>query len=331
MPRRPPRPRRVVAAVGLLVAAVAVAVAATVSTSTARQADDAGGPTSTSTSTPGRHPDVTDRPSSTPSPEPTSSAAAEPAPSTGADGTGADGTGAGAGVAPNGSGQAMPTSSGPGWTRTFSDDFAHPVAAGRFPGRYDDSWVAYDGFTDTSGIGDYRADAVSVRDGVLDLAVSAGDGAVTSAAVVPLVGGEWGGQVHGRFSVRMRADAVPGFYAAFLLWSDDNDWDDGEVDFPEGRLDGTVNGYNHTPGDPSVNSFVGDTGISFDGWHTYTIEWRPDRIDYLVDDRVWATTSEALPTASMHWVMQVEAAGETPPDGAGHVEIDWATIDRYDG
>ena len=268
---------------------------------------------------------MTDRPSGTPSPGPTGStgSTADPAPSTGA--------GTGAGAAPAASGQAMPTSSGPGWTRTFSDDFAHPVAAGRFPGRYDDSWVAYDGFTDTSGIGDYRADAVSVRDGVLDLAVSAGDGAVTSAAVVPLVGGEWGGQVHGRFSVRMRADAVPGFYAAFLLWSDDNDWDDGEVDFPEGRLDGTVRGYNHTPGDPSVNSFVGDTGVSFDGWHTYTIEWRPDRIDYLVDDRVWATTSEALPTASMHWVMQVEAAGETPPDGAGHVEIDWATIDRYDG
>lgn len=160
-----------------------------------------------------------------------------------------------------------------GWTQIFVDDFDTPVALGSFPGPYADSWLPYDGFTDTHDNGTYRAGAISVADGMMSLGVSALGDEITSSAVVPLVDGEWGGQTHGRYSVRLRSDPVEGFSAAFLLWSDDNDWETGEIDFPEGHLDREVRAYNHKIGDPSENSFDRRTAVPFSEWHTYTIEW----------------------------------------------------------
>jgi len=230
------------------------------------------------------------------------------------------------------SGEAAPVGDLPGWRQIFVDDFDTPVARGSFPGPYADSWLPYDGFTDTNDNGTYRAGAISVADGMLSLGVSALGDEVTSSAVVPLVDGQWGGQTHGRYSVRLRADPVEGYSAAFLLWSDENDWDDGEIDFPEGHLDKEVRAYNHKLGDPSENSFDRRTAVPFSEWHTYTIEWGPDEIAFQIDGVTIGTTRSDIPTAKMHWVMQIETLKSAPPDGAqGAVHIDWATIYRYDG
>jgi len=230
------------------------------------------------------------------------------------------------------SGEAAPVGDLPGWTQTFVDEFETPVAGESFPGPYRSSWLPYDGFTDTSDLGVYRAEAVSVDGGVLALGVAATAEEATSSAVVPLVDGRWGGQTFGRYSVRLRSDPVPGYSASLLLWSDDNDWDDGEIDFPQGHLDDVVRAYNHTPGDPSVNSYAQRTDVPFDEWHTYTIEWKPDEIVYLIDGETIGTARSDIPTASMHWVMQIETAQGGPPDGVrGAVQVDWATIYRYDG
>ena len=335
-PRRPDGPGRsagwtattrrgvAVGAAALLVASVGISVAA----ARGDQGDEASAGAATSApaepdATTKDAPDVTDRPSSTPQAAPAETAVPE-APSAATEGEGA--------AVDQTSGQAMPVGDLDGWTQVFADDFDNTVPNGSFPGPYRGSWETYDGFSDTSRLGTYREDGVSTADGKLALDVANQEGSVTSAAVVPLVGGEWGGQVNGRFSVRMRADSGPGFYAAFLLWSDDNDWDQGEINFPEGDLTGTARAYNHTLGDPSLNSFAADTGLSFQDWHTYTIEWRPDRIDYLIDDQVWKTTYDDIPVSKLHWVMQIETTGDMPPVGsAGRVEVDWATVYSYDG
>jgi hypothetical protein len=236
----------------------------------------------------------------------------------------------GVGAAPGDEG--VPIGDLPGWTQIFVDDFATPVARGSFPGPYASSWLPYDGFTDTAQIGTYRADAISVADGLLSLGVSTSGDEVTSSAVVPLVDGVWGGQTYGRYSVRMRADPVAGYSAAFLLWSDENEWNDGEIDFPEGHLDNNVRAYNHTPGDPAENSFARRTAVPFTEWHTYTIDWKPDEIAFSIDGVTIGTTDRDIPTATMHWVMQIETSKKRPPEGsAGTVQIDWATIYRYDG
>jgi beta-glucanase (GH16 family) len=230
------------------------------------------------------------------------------------------------------SGEAAPVGDLPGWTQTFVDDFDTPVDRGSFPGPYASSWLPYDGFTDTADIGTYRASAISVADGMLSLGVSALGDDITSSAVVPLVDGRWGGTTYGRYSVRLRSDPVPGYSAAFLLWSDENDWDDGEIDFPEGHLDKNVRAYNHTPGDPAENSFARRTAVPFSEWHTYTIEWKPDEIVFSIDGVPIGTTRSDIPTATMHWVMQIETSKKRPPEGvAGAVQVDWAAIYRYDG
>jgi beta-glucanase (GH16 family) len=226
----------------------------------------------------------------------------------------------------------MPIGNLAGWQQTFSDDFTTPVTAGRFTDSpYADRWATYDGFSDTARIGVYSNDAISVHGGLLDMDVKTVDGVPQAAAVVPLVGGEWGGQHYGRYSVRMQADSVDGYGAAFLLWSDTNDWNDGEVDFPEGSLNGTVFANNHCPGDPERKcSTVPLRGVTFQQWHTYTIDWTPDLLAFEVDGHVVASTTVGIPRKSLHWVMQVGTVDGVPPTSAeGHVRVDWVTMYRY--
>lgn len=225
---------------------------------------------------------------------------------------------------------AMPVGNLPEWTQTFSDDFTTDVAAGGFPGPYAAKWTSYDGFPDTSHAGWYDQSIISAHDGYLDVNLHTRNGKALGAAPVPLVNGKWGGQLHGRFSVRMKSDSLPGFGTGFLLWNDSGDWNDGEVDFPESDLSGTAKGYVHCVGNPSVNCLVFNSTFTYTDWHTYTIEWKPGVLNFLIDDTLVASNTNAVPTKSMHWVMQMATRGAAPdPMLNGHVLLDWATIYSY--
>jgi beta-glucanase (GH16 family) len=228
------------------------------------------------------------------------------------------------------SGESMPVGNLDGWRQTFSEDFTSDVGEGSFPGPYSKNWLSYNGFADTDGAGLYDESIVSAHDGMLDLHVQTKDGTRRGAAPVPLVDQKWGGQKYGRFSVRMRSDEVDGYGAAFLLWSDRNVWDDGEIDFPEAPLGGDATAHNHCLGDPSQNCLDVDTGTSTTSWHTYTIEWKPNSLVYLLDGRQVASTTTNVPTRAMHWVMQVGSLGKDDPSASGHLLIDWATVYAYD-
>jgi len=218
-----------------------------------------------------------------------------------------------------------------GWTQTFKDDFSTPVAKGGFPGPYAKQWMTYDGFGDTWKIGRYEADILSVHDGVLDMHLHTGsDGVPRAAAPIPLVNGQWGGQTYGRYSVRMKADALPGYGTAFLLWDDDNVWENGEINFPEGNLDGTTQAFNHQLGTPWNNDMWADTRTSYTGWHTYTIDWTPTKISYLLDGVVVASTTTNIPKTPMHWVLQTATNGTKPAANVdGHLLVDWVSQYAY--
>ena len=224
----------------------------------------------------------------------------------------------------------VPVGNLPNLTQTFREDFTRSVGGGAFANAYAAKWTTYNGFTDTSGLGTYDNNAMSVHDGVLDENLSrTSDGVIHVAALGPVVTTKWTGQVYGRFSVRFKADALAGFKTAFLLWPDSNIWNDGEVDFPEGPLNGTMWGYNHCPGNPTHNCAYTNTGVSQgSGFHTFTIDWKPDSLTYIIDGRISATTTTNIPTKPMHWVLQTEANG-APVTGSGHLLIDWATVYSY--
>lgn len=224
---------------------------------------------------------------------------------------------------------AMPASAPAGWTRTFSEDFTTDAASGKFSDTYGDRFVAYDGFNDTSGAGKYSESALSTSGGNLNMRMHTdASGQPIGAAIVPLVGGQWGGQVEARYDIRMRADSLPGYGVAGLLWSDNNVWSDGEIDFPEGALDGNVTLSNHCPQSPADNCLHEDLDTTFTGWHTYTVERTATKLTFYVDGKVVASTTQNLPTKPLHWVLQAAThTGEKPAANVdGNVQVAWMTV-----
>ncbi len=231
------------------------------------------------------------------------------------------------------SGQAMPVGNLPGWQQTFTEDFKTNVAMGGFPGPYAPKWASYNGFPDSSGRGLYAQKILSVHDGVLDMYLHSENGRPLGAAPVPLVdGGKWGGQIYGRFSVRFKGDPLPGFGSGWLLWPDSGNWNDGEVDFPEGGLSHAIQGYNHNIGNGAVNSMIVTSTAGWTSWHTATIDWKPTGVSFIIDGVNLGTDTRNIPQKALHWVMQTATSGALPAAStAGHVLIDWVAVYRYTG
>ena len=216
----------------------------------------------------------------------------------------------------------------PGWQQVFSEDFTEPLAVGGWSGSgYADRWLAYDGFADTTGTGLYDPHSTVSSDGeVLDLHFRTVDGRPRVAGIAPLVGGEWGGQVHGRWSVRFRAESTGGYGAALLVWPDSDDWSEGEIDFAEGELDATLSAYHHCLGeDPSVNCAWSETAAPWSQWHVATVEWTASGVRYLLDGQELISTPLS-PTAPMHLVIQGSAAPGAPADAEAHLQVDWVSV-----
>jgi beta-glucanase (GH16 family) len=230
------------------------------------------------------------------------------------------------------SGQAMPTAAPAGWKRTFSEDFTTNAALGQFPNSaaYSSKWTAYDGFGDTSKNGTYSSSKVlSVAGGLLDMYIHT-EGS-THYVAAPGVNG-WNGQTYGRYTVRFKADAIPGYKTAWLLWPTSDDWNEGEIDFPEGDLDGTIAAFSHCAnvGAPQNNCAYFSTNAKYTSWHTATTEWTKGKVSFYLDGALIGTSTSNIPTKPMRWTLQTETelSGTPPPNSsAGHVSVDWVTID----
>jgi hypothetical protein len=242
------------------------------------------------------------------------------------------------------SGVAAPTASTKHWKRVVSEEFTRPAPLGRFAARYP-GWAGYDGNRDTSrdtgrpvaqqGLWSSRT-TMSVQDGVLDCRLHTSGVTPQICAVTPTATGEWWkGRKYGKYVVRFRADRTPGYKIAWLLWPESNIWGQGEIDFPEGDLAGTITGAAHRLGDPEWTPRYFDTRTAMTGWHTATIAWKPGRITFRLDDRTWTTTRRSvLPKVRMRWALQAETRiTRRPPARAttGHIEIDWVAAYRWRG
>jgi Glycosyl hydrolases family 16 len=220
------------------------------------------------------------------------------------------------------------------WTRTFTEDFSKDVAAGAFKADsyYSTKFKFYnEGTLDTSKNAVYDENRVlSVHDGALDAYLHT---YADLARGFALVCGGWGGQLYGRFQVRFKSDPVAGYGEAFLLWPRTNIWSEGEIDWAEGALDGTIHGYVHEIGNPSHNLLAVDTGQRYDTWHVATIEWVPSEIRLLLDGKLVGKVDKSqggVPQTMMRYTLQVGSNGAKPPvDSAGHLYIDWIAMDAY--
>lgn len=248
----------------------------------------------------------------------------------------------------NPSGQAAPSGDLTGWRHIFVDEFTKDAAIGSWANSCEPDKIVYTGaqgqkwrtyprcYLDTYQKRPYRPDAVlSVTGGTLDFYLHQVDGKPAGANPSPLITGTSQYQSYGRYSVRMRVDR-PGlneYYVAFLLWPQSEVWpQDGEFDFPEGGLAGNAGGFHHYSGVGACSgcqAVATDIGASFTQWHTYTMEWSPGRIRYLLDNTVVLDSTLFVPSGPMRWQLQAETNGNG--NSAGHLQVDWVSVWAYNG
>jgi beta-glucanase (GH16 family) len=61
-------------------------------------------------------------------------------------------------------------------------------------------------------------------------------------------------------------------------------------------------------------------------WHTYTIEWTPTMVRFMIDGNTIGTSTSHLPSTPMHWVLQTSTnlAGVAPvASDPGNIQIAW--------
>lgn len=242
------------------------------------------------------------------------------------------------------SGEAMPVGDLTGWKQVFTDDFTNGnVPVGSFPGSYGTKWsVGYgDNVPDTAGKNNggrsvyMPSKVLSINNGVMNMYLHSENGKSYGAAPMPKVNKQtwpYNGQLYGKWTVRFKSDAIHGFKTAWLLWPDSGLWNDGEIDFPEGDLDGTISAFHHCVGaNPANNCLAVGTQAKFTDWHTASIEWSPGRVTFILDGKQIGTTTNSVPTKPMHYVMQTEScfggSSDCPAAGASaNLQVDWIAV-----
>jgi hypothetical protein len=243
------------------------------------------------------------------------------------------------------SGQPMPVGNQPGWRQVFADNFANetlPVGGFSRCGGTPSTCSGLppsvlwgdtgDGKPDTSGHCQYwPSKTLSVAGGMMDMHVHTdASGVCMVANALPRIS-LTGSQTYGMYSIRFRADAVPGYKAVFLLWPDDGH--SGEIDFPEGNLDQTMQAFLHPVAGGALRARYA-SGASWTSWHTATVKWLATSLTFILDGKIVGTATTQIPRASMHWSIRAESdlqgAPKPPATSAGNVQVDWASVWAYD-
>jgi hypothetical protein len=216
-----------------------------------------------------------------------------------------------------------PTPTPDGWSLVFEDTFDTPVAEGQFLA--DGRWGAYPyPWPDTWGRGKYDPAIISVHDGLLDMHLRSIDGVWRSASISPRVNGTTLYSTTLRIEVSLRTTSSTGYHASFLTWPQSEDWPpDGELDFPEGRLDGTVSAFMHrqdatTGSDQDAYS----TTARFTEQHTYVTDWvGGTSATFYLDGTLIGHSTNRVPLGPHRIQLQVQtaASGTLAP---AHVYID---------
>lgn len=229
----------------------------------------------------------------------------------------------------------MPTANLPGWTLAFNDDFLTPVPLGQWPAAVSAKWDAYPyPWKDYTGGTYWPEKTFSQHDSMLDYYLHSEGGVWVNGAPVPKIGNQLYGRFAARLQVQPGAAGLKGYYAAWLLWPQSETWPrDGEIDFPEGGLTGSISGFMHHQGAtagsdqdafPTAVPFIG-------GWHDIVTEWTPSAVRYYLDGTLIGTSTSRLPNTPMHWVMQVTLDPAGPPAAGvdGHILVDWVAAWTY--
>jgi len=191
-----------------------------------------------------------------------------------------------------------------------SDEFDDPALPG---------WKLYDG-PGHVGNGIRTPSAVSVADGFL---VLTGDPMGNSGGMA------WNpGQTYGRWEVCMQSPpGARGYHSVALLWPDAEDWPmGGEVDFMEiwdpARQSVEYN-LHYGPDNKWEHAEVQTDATA---WHSWAVEWTPERIVAYLDGQPWWTSTDPAtfpPPRPMHLCIQLDNFGGDVSQGGQQI-VAWA-------
>ena len=220
----------------------------------------------------------------------------------------------------------MPAAEPTGWTRVYAADSWTEGTLARDFTAYPSPW------RDTSRLGRYVGLAdVTVPGGQLTIRLHSDAQGPRSTALQPLDGRA---QLYGRYSVRARMTSNgPGFRTAWTLWPENGRYPaGGSIAWPDGAITSAPSAFVHwASASGGKDSFTQPVANS--GWHTWTIEWSPGTVVFLVNGRHVGTTTRLVPSTRMHWVLQCETepGGSRPsPRAVASVQIAWITMATRD-
>jgi len=226
----------------------------------------------------------------------------------------------------------------PNFQLIFDEQFTTNCAEGQFLSVYGQKWRAYpQGWFDTSKKGAYNPNIISVNNGVMNMRLHTANGRPQVAAPEPKINGATNtdlSQLYGRYEARFRADAVDGYKTAWLLWPKSEVWPrDGEIDFPEGDLNGTIHAFMHRQnGTSGGDQDHYGSSATYPTWHTAVIEWKPNFCRFILDGNILGTSTSRVPNTRMRWVLQTETElNSTYPasSAVANVQVDYVRVWKY--
>ncbi|HZF76987.1 MAG TPA: carbohydrate-binding domain-containing protein [Acetobacteraceae bacterium] len=200
----------------------------------------------------------------------------------------------------------------------------------------------YDGGLYWNGAFYWEADQVSVSGGLLRLGLqNRGDGIWHVGAVAGIDQGTRGLDfTYGRVEIHARASQeLIGAGPVFLLWPANNSWPP-EIDILETPKGDGLFTYHWTGAGGAHNYRSHYFDLDYSRWHTYTLDWLPDRITLYVDGQHIHTYTGNIPNIPMSVALQglVGRADDgwfLSPNGRGvnrvETQVDWVRVSQWDG
>ncbi len=203
-------------------------------------------------------------------------------------------------------------------TPVWQDEFNQPTGSGPDPAKWvhdlgDNGWgnKELELYTD-SRENSFVVEDVDATDGraLVIKAVRTADGRYTSARLKTL--GKYAVK-HGRIEARLKLPKGQGIWPAFWMLGENIKqvpWPAcGEIDIMEmvGHLPGTTHGTLHGPGYSAAKGItksttLADGSVFADQYHVFAVDWRPERIDWLLDGEVFHTVTPADLPKGAKWV-----------------------------
>jgi beta-glucanase (GH16 family) len=214
---------------------------------------------------------------------------------------------------------ALPADPGPQWMRLTAEDFDT---------FREHAWSRYDS-VGAFGNGLRRSSAITVSDGLLNVTAR---GNVSGGMAHEL------GQKYGRWEFRARSDKGRGFGSAILLWPDSERFpEDGEIDIMEVPAESRDRAHFILHFGGAANRLYGThVDEDFSEWHTFALEWLPDRLVWYVDgvERFRVLDPNILPKTSMHLAIQLDQgpkkdwipAPDATTPAALSLQVDWVQV-----